>query len=139
MDLRLYGLVLTADGASETASEYDTKQLKQNNCILLHFVDGLLMDRVVMFSSYKAKNFYLHYSYSYANAAEYQGGVLEVLDEFVEAALLVEVVGQRSAGRGHAAGDLLTRAAGRRHRDVVGFPVIGAVDTAAFELEKIFI
>lgn len=102
MVLRLYGLVLTADGASETASEYDTKQL--------------------------------HYSNSYANTAEYKGGVLEVLDEFVEAALLVEVVGERSARRGHAASDLLTRAAGRRHRDVVGFPVIGAVDTATFEV-----
>lgn len=84
----------------------------------------------------KVPNVYLNNSNSYTDAAEYESSVLEVLNELVEAALLVEVVGERSAGRRHAAGDLLARAAGRRHRDVVGFPVIGAVDTAAFKLEK---
>lgn len=79
---------------------------------------------------------YLYYSDAQTDSPEHQGEVLEVSNEFVQAAFFVEVFGFIGARRGHSAGDLLAGAAGAGERDVVLSPVFGAVDTAAWQLER---
>lgn len=81
-------------------------------------------------------NNYLHNSNSYAHATEHHSDILKVSDEFVQAAVFVEVFGGLSARGSHSAGDLLAWAArAGQGGDVVGSPVTGTVDTAALQLE----
>lgn len=99
----LYGFVLATNGASETAREYNSKQLHNSN--------------------------------SYAHTTEHHSDILKVSDEFVQAAVFVEVFRGLSAWGSHSAGDLLAWAArAGQGGDVVGSPVTGAVDTAALQI-----
>lgn len=77
---------------------------------------------------------YLNNGYSQTDAAEPDRDTFQKGDEVVNAAIMVEVGVVRGAGDRRTVLDLLASATGLGDGYAVGFPVIGAVDAAAFQL-----